>query len=1077
MRKIIFGLFLAYLMFACRKEKTLFLSLDDRISGVNFENILTPSNDFNILDYLYFYNGGGVAVGDINNDGLQDVFFSGNQVDNQLYLNKGNLKFEDISHHAGIEGNSDWKTGAVMGDINNDGFLDIYVCAVVGLKGLTGHNELFINNGDNTFTESSLQYALDYATYSSSAVFLDYDLDEDLDIYLLNHSVHTPESFGKSTLRNNRKYETGDKLLRNDGLKFTDVSEEAGIFGGTNGYGLGVAISDFNLDGYPDIFVGNDFHEDDYYYLNNGDGTFSESLKKFFTYTSRFSMGNDVADINHDGRPDLFSLDMLPEDEIILKTTESDESYHVMRLRHQHYGYYYQFSRNMLQINQENGKFIETALLSGVEATDWSWSILFADYDLDGHQDIYVSNGIPKRPNDLDFIRFVSNEQVKNTINTTKIVDQKALNMMPSGATKNYIFKGKGDLFFENMSNHWIPDERTYSTATAWADLDNDGDLDIITNNINAKASLLINQSKLKNFLKIKFDYKKKNPLGIGTKAYSYHAGLLQFKELYYIRGFQSSSEPLIHFGYDHAQNIDSLIITWPNGNIQKLFNIKTNQTLLLSPKSTDHYPVQEKKQLMPLFVKIENGLGINYKHIEDKYVHFDRQKLIPYQVSDRGPAVAIGDIDGDGQYDIFFGSSKFKSSQIFVQKHNKFHPMPAFPLLKEQAIKEDVTATIADFDNNGYSDIIIGTGGADFFKKSPPLTNTYLAQDKNGIQEKKLPITYENTSVILPCDYDQDGDLDLFIGNHSITSDFGRIPDSYILQNHNGNFEVVENPYFEKLGMVTDASWSDYDQDGDKDLIVVGEWMTPKFFENNKKELIPQHTEVDISGLWQSIFPYDIDRDGDVDYLLGNWGLNSKFEASHRYPMKMYYADFDHNESTETILAIAKQGKYYPLETFDQLSNQLVELRKTYPSYQSFAGKTIEEIFEKTIKNATLYQVNTLATGYLKNENNTFVFVPFDENWQLAPVRAFVDIDIDHDGRKEVIAAGNYFGVKPYHGRLASFPGRVLFDENKSMSGIKIGLDFLNKQVRALNVIEMNEIRYLLVTLNNQKAEVYRLN
>jgi len=451
-------LFLSFaLLSSCGKQEgSVFKTPDAKETGVSFTNTLTESDDLNILDYLYFYNGGGVAVGDINNDGLTDIFFSGNQVKNKLYLNKGGLVFEDVTTAAGVAGNSSWNTGAIMGDVNGDGLLDIYVCAVVGINGFNGHNELYINNGDTTFTESAAKYKLDFDSYSSSAAFLDYDLDGDLDMYLLNHAVHTQESYGKASLRHKRNYETGDKLLRNDGASFTEVSEEAGIYGGINGYGLGIAVADFNLDGYPDIYVGNDFHEDDYYYINQQDGSFKESLREHFGHTTRFSMGNDVADINHDGRPDLISLDMLPEEEKILKSTEGDDDIQTQRLRTERYGYHYQFTRNMLQLNQSDGNFSETALLSGVAATDWSWSALFADYNQDGEQDLFIANGIPKRPNDLDFINFVSDEQIKKKISNTKLVDQEALDMIPSGKSHNYVFEGRTDITFQNQSGEWM---------------------------------------------------------------------------------------------------------------------------------------------------------------------------------------------------------------------------------------------------------------------------------------------------------------------------------------------------------------------------------------------------------------------------------------------------------------------------------------------------------------------------------------------------------------------------------------------------------------------------------------------
>jgi hypothetical protein len=1066
-------------LLACNNKKPLFESSAPSKTSITFQNTLTESDDFNILDYLYFYNGGGVAIGDINNDGLPDIYFSGNQVKNKLYLNKGNLKFEDITEQAGVEGNSDWNTGAVMGDVNGDGLLDIYVCAVVGLRGLGGHNELFINNGNNSFTESAKQYSIDYDTYSSSAAFLDFDLDGDLDIFLLNHAVHKRESFGHSDLRLKRTYETGDKLLRNDGDKFTDVSEEAGIYGGINGYGLGMGISDFNQDGFPDIFVGNDFHEDDYYYLNNGDGTFNESLKKYFGHTTRFSMGNDVADINHDGMPDLISLDMLPNDEKVLKSSDGDEDISILRLRTEQYGYYYQFSRNMLQVNLGEGKFSETALLSGVAATDWSWSALFADYDQDGEQDLFISNGIPKRPNDLDYMKFVSSEEVKGKIDATTLVDKQALELMPSGAIRNYLFKGSGNLAFDDKSNNLIPDELTYSTATAMGDLDNDGDLDLVISNINNSASLYINQTnETANYLKVKFNYAAPNTAGIGTKVFSYHNAVLQYKELYTVRGFQSSSQPIIHFGYGNIEKVDSLRIIWPDNSTQIIMDISVNQLLTVSPDKTTLFNYQQLKfQENPLFELMENNLGIDFEHIEDRYIDFDRQKIMPYRVSDRGPATALGDINNDGKDDIFFGGSKYIPSQIYLQKDSTFE-RARIPEIEKDSIKEDVAAIIADFNDSGKSAILVGSGGADFYNQMKPLLDSYYKRSDSSFTDGILPEYFENASVMVAEDYDKDGDLDVFVGGLSVSNDFGNIPNSYLLNNENGKFSIVENLALQKTGMVTSAVWSDYNADGEIDLIVVGEWMSPKFFKNQGGILIEDNLlKEDLNGLWQAIVPYDIDMDGDIDYVLGNWGLNSKFKASVRYPMKMYYDDFDNNGSTETVLAIEKDGKYYTLEGLNDLSGQIVSLRTEFSKYEDFAGKTVEEIFGgKELKAATLLEVNNLSTGFLKNENGEFHFYPFPEAMQLSPVKALIVYDFDKDGIDEVLAGGNYFGVKPFHGRFDAFPGALIMNETDIILGHKIGLALTNKSVRSMNIISINNNEYLLVTINNDKAQLYKL-
>ncbi|MGB5172052.1 MAG: VCBS repeat-containing protein [Eudoraea sp.] len=1080
MNKFLLAILLIFFLISCgSKEGELFKNPTAAETGITFENILTESDDLNILDYLYFYNGGGVAAGDINNDGLTDIFFSGNMVKNKLFLNKGDLKFEDITETAGIGGNSTWNTGAIMGDVNGDGLLDIYVCAVVGINGFDGYNELYINTGDSSFVESAQEYGLDFDSYSSSAAFLDYDLDGDLDIYLLNHAVHTQESFGRASLRFKRNYQTGDKLLRNDNGKFTDVSEEAGIYGGVNGYGLGLAVSDFNQDGYPDIYVGNDFHEDDYYYLNNGDGTFTEQIRDYFGHTARFSMGIDVADINHDGWPDILSLDMLPEDEIVLKSSEGDDNIQTQKLRTQRYGYHFQFTRNMLQLNRPGSNFAEIALYSGIAATDWSWSGLFGDYDLDGEQDLFISNGIPKRPNDLDFINFTSNDQVRKKINNTKLVDQEALNMMPSGNVHNYIYKGTPDLLFEDKSGAWISKDTLISGATAVADFDNDGDLDLVTNNINAPASLYINKTDGKNnYLKIRFQYASPNSYGIGTKIFSYHEGILQYKELYTVRGFQSSSEPSIHFGYGKTTLVDSLKIVWPNGQFQLLKNIEANQTLVISPEETstfEYASIQPKRS--EIFKKVENNLGINFTHIEDNYVDFNRQKLIPYQLSDRGPAIAIGDLTNDGKADIFFGGSKFFPSRIFVQSDSTYNEK-IFPEIAGDSIKEDVAAVIADFNSDGKSDLFLGSGGADFYNKMAPLLDSYYIQNDSVFVKSILPEYFENASVVKPNDFDGDGDLDLFVASQIISNDFGKTPISYLLKNENGQFIIDHNEELQNAGMITDAIWEDFNGDEILDLILVGEWISPKFFANNNGVLTEQKVlSKEINGLWQSVTAFDIDKDGDKDYLLGNWGVNNKFKATEKYPLKMFYSDFDDNGNTETIIAIPKNGNYFPLEGLDGIAGQIVQIKKKYTNYKDFAGKTVTQIFdEETLEKSIVLNVSELRSGYLENSNGTFKFVPFQKELQWAPITEFLIFDFDGDGDEEVLAAGNYFGVKPYHGRFGSFPGAMIKSKNDVILGNEIGLDLSQRSTRHLTIISLNNQPYLLATFNNEKARVYEL-
>ena len=640
--------------------------LSNSKTHIDFKNQLTDSETHNIINYLYYYNGGGVAIGDIDNDGLQDIYFTGNQVPNKLYRNKGNFEFEDITEKAGVAGKSDWNTGVTMVDVNGDGFLDIYVCAVVGLMDSKGHNELFINQKNGTFKEESAKYHLGFQNYSTSATFFDYDLDGDLDCYLLNHSIHNEDSFGKAETRNIRNLMSGDKLLRNDGNTFVDVSEEAGIYGGANGYGLGLSVSDFNQDGYPDIYVGNDFNEDDYYYINQKDGTFKESLKEYFGHTTRFSMGNDVADINHDGFQDLICLDMLPEDEKTLKSAMGDDKPQMLTLRTNTLGYHFQHARNMLQINNQGQNFTETALLSGVSATDWSWSPLFSDYNQDGNMDLFVSNGIPKRPNDLDYIKYVSNDIIREKHKNSKIIDEDAIKLMPDGKVKNYFYEGNGNLKFTNQSENWANQNPGYSNGAAYGDLDNDGDLDIVTNNINTLASIYQNKAnETTQSLEIKIKYKDKNLFGIGAKAYCYVNNQMQYRELFTSRGFESSSQPILHFGLGNSEKIDSLKIVWPDQTYQMFYGVKSG---ILNVSSKNSKPWKEAvmtNNSTIQFVRIANNLGIDFQHIEDNYLDFNNQKLIPYKISDQGPAIAVGDLNGDGKDDLFFGNAKYQPSKI----------------------------------------------------------------------------------------------------------------------------------------------------------------------------------------------------------------------------------------------------------------------------------------------------------------------------------------------------------------------------------------------------------------------------
>ncbi|WP_109299495.1 VCBS repeat-containing protein [Aquimarina sp. AU474] len=1085
----IFKVLFVLALVACSKEETqsdsyLFSKLNPESTGINFKNLIQEDKEYNIVNYLYYYNGGGVAVGDINNDELPDIYFVSNRGENKLYLNQGNLKFKDITNTSKTGGNSDWNTGVTMVDINNDGYLDIYVCAVINILGFEGHNELFINNGDGTFSEESAKYGLDYRGYATQAYFFDYDKDDDLDVYLVNHALHTKTSHGPSYIRKKRTNFVGDVLLKNENSKYTDVSLEAKIHGGANGYGLSASIADFNNDGWDDIYVCNDFHEDDYYYINNQDGTFKEQLSKSFAYTSRFSMGSDAADINGDGYQDLITLDMLPYSEKVLKESDGDVSYKTQDFLISQ-GYQKQYARNMFQVNNRGEYFTETGLFNNIAATDWSWAPLIADYNMDGNQDVFITNGIYKRPNNLDFMRYMSNSFKNKSQNKTKddwLIN--SLGVMPSGKVPNHIFEGNSKTF-TNKTGDWIEDSPTLSNGATYADLDLDGDLDLIINNLNDYSSIFENKSNIStnnSNLSVKLNYKKSNVHGIGSKVHVYSDGKIQSKQLFTSRGFISATEPILHFGIGQIKVIDSIKVIWPDNFAQTIVpknEIKKVHVNYDSTKTKAFRYNLPKKQLL-----FEEKNLITYKHHEDSYNDFDVDKLIPYKVSTQGPAIAIGDVNNDGKEDIFIGGASLQKSKLFLS-HNHTFKEKHIPAFKNDSISEDVDATFLDIDNDNDLDLFVASGIISNINKEYQNDRLYINDGKGNFKKLKnaIPNNKNNTAIIKPYDYDQDGDIDLFIGNRSDSITFGRRVNSYVLNNDgSGKFEKDDN--FLLQSMVTDAIWSDINNDNIKDLLIATEWDKPRIFINNRGILKESLIKPNIKGLWQSITYYDIDYDGDKDIVLGNWGLNTKFKASPTSPLVLHYADFDNNNKKETILTYTLDGNYFPVHSKDELSSQVNIINKRYQSYNSYANQSIDDILKiLDSKNIIKYEVHTLASGYLENINGTYnTFRLFPDALQLSPITCFLKYDFLTQEYDQLLLGGNFHGLNTYHGVFSSNDGFMvkkdsLYNAPSYIKTFNQGLSIQMKELRSIKTLKHNTSTFLIAVSNNDSIVSYQIN
>lgn len=1070
MKNILYILIL--LTFSCSDgKKRLFELKSNSEIGIDFTNSLTYSDDFNVYKYRNYYNGGGVALGDINNDGFIDIYLTANQKQNKLFINQGGFYFKDITEEAGVGGNKAWSTGVAMVDINADGWLDIYVCNSGDIDGDNKENELFINNGDGTFSEKAKEYHLADEGFSTHASFFDFDKDGDLDVYILNNSY---QAIGSFDLRRNERPKRdvlgGDKLLENRDGKFYDISEKAGIYGSVIGFGLGVTVGDIDRDGWDDLFISNDFFERDYLYLNQKDGSFKEVLMDQMKSISGASMGADLADIDNDGYHDLFVTEMLPRDYNRLKTVTTFEDWNKYQYNVKN-GYGHQFTRNMLHRNNTNGSFSEMGRYSGVAASDWSWGALFFDMNNDGLRDLYIANGIFQDLTDQDYLQYVSNEEViKSIIDSEKVNYKKLIDIIPSEKVSNHSYLNKGDFTFQFFDNSGLND-KSFSNGSAYGDLDNDGDLDLVVNNVNMPPFIYENKSVQTefNYLQIELNGQDANRYAFGAKVKVTTDEKEYFAENYPIRGFQSSMDPKLHFGVGKATTLRVEVI-WPRGGKSTLENVQPNTLVVVEEKNKtgEQLVFKDEKDYRSVF---EKSHPITFVHKENNYVDFHQERLTYHMCSNEGPRASKGDVNKDGFMDIVVAGSKNSPVSILLGSAQGWIESTLSKDVFEKIKGSETTKTLLfDADGDDDLDLYLVSGGVEVTPFSEMVYDHLLFNDGKGnyrLSPQKLPNKSDRISsgAVKASDVDNDGDLDLFVGERLKYGAYGIPGSGYLLVNNGkGVFSdqtLNKAPEFKNLGLITDAEFIDMDGDGDEDLLVVGEFMAPVIFENTNGSFSKKQTRLnDYKGWWSVTHKVDIDQDGDLDIVVGNHGENSRFKITEKRPIKMYLNDFDANGSIEGVLTFEDEnGKDFPYALRHDLIDQMKSLKKRFPDYSSFKNADITKIFDKkAIDNSLIQTVNYLSSSILINEGNfQFRVVKLPQEAQLSPIYAITSNDFDQDGDTDILLGGNLFKAKPEvgiydatHGVYLENMGKLKFTSFRDGKGFSV-----NGEIRDIKVMD----------------------